>query len=139
MSGTIIGHKNICCCFSHSLLLFFSGAKTLIEKFKVSLVIAAGNDGLDACTSSPGRVKSALTIGASCVGGDPEFCGGPIDSVASWSSIGSCVDLFAPGDLVLSGKYLERPLLLTSTRISSHSNSSSVYPLIPFSLEQKQY
>ena len=91
--------------FSLVTYLFFSflGATTLIEKFGVTLVIAAGNDGQNACKSSPGRVKSALTIGASCVGADPEFCGGPVDSVASWSSFGNCVDLYAPGDYVLSG------------------------------------
>ena len=85
------------------LIFSFLGATTLIEKFGVTLVIAAGNDGQNACKSSPGRVKSALTIGASCVGADPEFCGGPVDSVASWSSFGNCVDLYAPGDYVLSG------------------------------------
>ena len=70
----------------------------------ISVIVAAGNDGTDACNSSPGRVKSVLTIGASCVGGDPEFCGGPADAVASWSCFGPCVDLYAPGDLIVSGK-----------------------------------
>ena len=76
----------------------------MVDKFGVPMVIAAGNDQENACLSSPGRAKSALTIGASCVGGDPEFCGGPLDSAAVWSNYGNCIDLYAPGDLVLSGK-----------------------------------
>jgi hypothetical protein len=96
-----------------------SGANTLVEKFGVSLVIAAGNEEKNACISSPGRAKSALMIGASCVGGDPEFCGGPMDSAAVWSNFGNCVDLYASGDLVLSGKDLARPLLTTPTDIET--------------------
>ena len=92
----------------------FSGVNTLVDKFGVPMVIAAGNDQENACLSSPGRAKSALTIGASCVGGDPEFCGGPLDSAAVWSNFGSCIDLYAPGDLVLSGKNRSRRLLPTT-------------------------
>ena len=53
----------------------------------VTVVVAAGNDAEDACTSSPGRVPSALTVGAV----DKR------DSKASFSNYGPCLDLFAPG------------------------------------------
>lgn len=53
----------------------------------ITVVVAAGNDGKDACTSSPARVPAAITVGAST----------PSDSIASFSNNGSCVDIFAPG------------------------------------------
>ena len=89
-----------CVCFVSRL---GTATQKLVES-GIPVIVAAGNDGTDACNSSPGRVKSVLTIGASCVGGDPEFCGGPADAVASWSCFGPCVDLYAPGDLIVSGK-----------------------------------
>jgi subtilisin family serine protease len=56
----------------------------------VVVVVASGNNGLDACWYSPGRAPAALTVGAT----------DQTDSVASYSTIGTCVDLFAPGTLV---------------------------------------
>ncbi|HYW06674.1 MAG TPA: S8 family peptidase [Longimicrobium sp.] len=54
----------------------------------VPYVIAAGNDyGADACNASPARVAAALTVGASTIS----------DAGADFSSVGSCLDLFAPG------------------------------------------
>jgi subtilisin family serine protease len=53
----------------------------------VTYSVAAGNDGVDACTGSPSRVPAALTVGASDI----------TDTVPAFSDIGSCVDLFAPG------------------------------------------
>jgi subtilisin family serine protease len=58
----------------------------------VSVVVAAGNSGADACQSSPARVGAALTVGAS----------DRTDARASFSNVGSCLDLFAPGVGVLS-------------------------------------
>lgn len=53
----------------------------------VSFVTAAGNDiGADACNPST-RVASVITVGATVVS----------DYRASYSNIGACVDLFAPG------------------------------------------
>jgi subtilisin family serine protease len=52
-----------------------------------TLVVAAGNSAADACQSSPGRVASAITVGAT----------NQSDAMASFSNFGSCVDLFAPG------------------------------------------
>lgn len=70
----------------------------------VTVGVAAGNDGglltdlLDlsnACNGSPSRVPDALTVAAT----------GSDDTRASYSNIGSCVDLFAPGTAIVSDWY----------------------------------
>lgn len=53
----------------------------------VVYVVAAGNEGTDACTRSPASEATALTIAAT----------DRTDTRASWSNHGACVDLFAPG------------------------------------------
>ncbi|WP_344609210.1 S8 family peptidase [Sporichthya brevicatena] len=61
-------------------------------KAGVNVVVAAGNDSRDACGESPARVPNALTIGATT----------KTDARASFSNYGSCVDLWAPGDRIVS-------------------------------------
>jgi len=58
----------------------------------VTYAIAAGNSTTDACTVSPASTPAALTVGATT----------KLDAVASYSNIGPCVDLFAPGSFILS-------------------------------------
>jgi len=59
----------------------------------VTYAVAAGNDyGADACGGSPSRVGAALTVGSSTSS----------DAVSSFSNLGSCVDLFAPGSDITS-------------------------------------
>ncbi|GAA0624285.1 hypothetical protein GCM10009547_29240 [Sporichthya brevicatena] len=59
----------------------------------VTTVVAAGNrDGADACTESPAAQRAAITVAASTIN----------DARASFSNVGSCVDLFAPGDDLVS-------------------------------------
>lgn len=58
----------------------------------VTYVIAAGNVNLDACTSSPGRLPGAITVGAL----------NSNDSKAGYSNWGSCVDVWAPGTMIIS-------------------------------------
>jgi len=59
----------------------------------VTYAIAAGNDyGVDACTESPGRVAAALTVASST----------STDARSSFSNIGTCVDIFAPGSSITS-------------------------------------
>ena len=58
----------------------------------VTVVVAAGNSNTDACTSSPARAASAITVGATT----------NTDARASFSNYGSCVDLFAPGQNITS-------------------------------------
>jgi subtilisin family serine protease len=59
----------------------------------VTYSIAGGNgnilgSGQDACTVSPARVPSALTVGAT----------DSTNNKTAWSNYGSCVDVFAPGN-----------------------------------------
>jgi subtilisin family serine protease len=58
----------------------------------INVVVAAGNENADACGDSPARVPAALTVGAST----------KTDARAGYSNYGSCVDLFAPGDQIVS-------------------------------------
>jgi subtilisin family serine protease len=58
----------------------------------VVMVVAAGNSNADACTASPAREPSAITVGAST----------SIDYRASFSNWGTCVDMFAPGGGITS-------------------------------------
>jgi subtilisin family serine protease len=58
----------------------------------VTVVVAAGNSNLDACTSSPAREPSAITVGATT----------SADARASYSNYGACVDIFAPGSSITS-------------------------------------
>ena len=64
--------------------------------------IAAGNSfGLDACTQSPARVPTAITVGAT---GSFDGLVPPAspDDRASYSNIGTCLDIFAPGSQIKS-------------------------------------
>ncbi|MCU7728918.1 S8 family serine peptidase [Actinoplanes sp. KI2] len=58
----------------------------------ITVVVAAGNDGADACQHSPALVPAAVTVGAT----------DSTDALTSWSNRGPCVDLLAPGDEILS-------------------------------------
>lgn len=53
----------------------------------ITVVAAAGNDGVDACGASPARIPAAITVAATDTN----------DAQASWSDYGSCVDIQAPG------------------------------------------
>jgi subtilisin family serine protease len=58
----------------------------------VTFAVAAGNENTDACTKSPARAASAITVGATTSG----------DARASFSNFGTCVDIFAPGQGITS-------------------------------------
>ena len=58
----------------------------------VVYAIAAGNSTADACTTSPARVPTALTVGSSAMN----------DARSSFSNFGTCLDLFAPGSSITS-------------------------------------
>ncbi|WP_233625297.1 S8 family peptidase [Actinoplanes sp. ATCC 53533] len=63
----------------------------------VSYAIAAGNGlfglfALDACTQSPARVSTAITVSAT----------NSSDAKPSWANRGTCVDVFAPGISITS-------------------------------------
>lgn len=58
----------------------------------VTYVVAAANDGADACNVSPASAPNAVTVGAVA----------NTDAQATFSNWGTCVDLFAPGVSVVS-------------------------------------
>src|ERR1041385_1755488 len=58
----------------------------------VTYSIAAGNSNVDACTTSPADVASAITVGATTI----------TDARASFSNFGTCLDIFAPGNNITS-------------------------------------
>lgn len=53
----------------------------------ITVVAAAGNQGVDSCWASPARVPAAITVAATNIN----------DAQALWSNYGSCVDIQAPG------------------------------------------
>lgn len=58
----------------------------------ITVIASAGNDGTDACGSSPARVARAITVGATSSN----------DARASFSNFGSCIDIWAPGVAISS-------------------------------------
>lgn len=58
----------------------------------ITMVVAAGNDAADACNYSPAREPSAITVGATTSS----------DARSSYSNVGTCLDLFAPGSSIKS-------------------------------------
>jgi cerevisin len=67
-------------------------AITSLTSKGIHVTVAAGNDGTNAANTSPARVPSAITVGASTIA----------DAKASFSNYGSVVDIFAPGQYVTS-------------------------------------
>ncbi|MBP2322497.1 subtilisin family serine protease [Kibdelosporangium banguiense] len=58
----------------------------------VTYAIASGNSNTSACNSSPARVTQAITVNAST----------NTDARASFSNYGTCTDIFAPGQNIVS-------------------------------------
>ncbi len=79
----------------------------------VTYAVAAGNDnGANACNGSPSRVGPALTVGSTT----------STDARSSFSNIGSCLDLFAPGSSITSDWYT------SSTATNTISGTSMATP-----------
>ncbi len=75
----------------------------------VTYVVAAGNDNLDACSYSPAREPSAITVGAT----------DNSDYRSSFSNYGACLDIFAPGTDITSNWW-------TSTSATSTISGTSM-------------
>jgi subtilisin family serine protease len=65
----------------------------------ISFAIAAGNSNTDACSTSPARVSTAITVVATTV---VDQGANEIDARASFSNFGSCTHIAAPGELITS-------------------------------------
>lgn len=78
----------------------------------VQVVAAAGNNGGDSCDLSPGSSPSALTVAASTA----------VDANAVFSTLGPCVDLFAPGTDITSA------WITSSTATATASGTSMAAP-----------
>ncbi len=75
----------------------------------ITMVVAAGNDGRDACNFSPASEPTAITVAATTSS----------DAKPSWSNFGKCVDIFAPGSSITSA-------WITSTTASAIASGTSM-------------
>lgn len=58
----------------------------------ITVIVAAGNDGCDSCLQTPAFAPNVITVGAS----------NSMDQAALFSDFGKCVDIYAPGEYILS-------------------------------------
>lgn len=78
----------------------------------VTVAVAAGNsNGANACSFSPARVAAAITVGSTTTS----------DARSSFSNIGTCLDLFAPGSSILSAWYTSNTATATLSGTSMAS------------------
>ncbi|HEX6371931.1 MAG TPA: S8 family serine peptidase [Longimicrobium sp.] len=75
----------------------------------VTVVVAASNEGSNACNYSPARAPNAITVGATT----------STDARASFSNWGTCLDIFAPGNAITSAWH-------TSTTATNTINGTSM-------------
>jgi subtilisin family serine protease len=68
----------------------FDDAIIRLHDAGVFVTVAAGNSGIDACSTSPPYIPQLFTVGAT----------GPSDKVMPFSNFGACVDIFAPGSKI---------------------------------------
>jgi subtilisin family serine protease len=80
----------------------------------VFYAVAAGNDGADACNSSPARAGAGLDNGIVTVAATDSA-----DQEASFSNVGSCVDIWAPGVAVPSTRNGGGTTTLSGTSMAS--------------------
>jgi subtilisin family serine protease len=78
----------------------------------VTVVVAAGNSNDNACNYSPARAVNAITVGSTT----------STDARSSFSSFGTCLDIFAPGSSVLSAG------ISSSTATATLSGTSMASP-----------
>ena len=91
-------------------------ALTGLHNAGVTVVVAAGNDGDNACNYSPARAPVAITVGST-----NSQDGRSIFSAGS-SNYGSCLDLWAPGSSIVSAG------ISSTTATSTKSGTSMASP-----------
>ncbi|KAL6767419.1 hypothetical protein ACKKBF_B35160 [Auxenochlorella protothecoides x Auxenochlorella symbiontica] len=89
-------------------------ATRLVTEFQLPVVVAAGNEGSQACGSSPGNATGVLTVGASTM------------QNAAWNltNWGPCVRLYAPGANIVSADSA------SDTAVSLRSGTSMSCPMV---------
>ena len=80
----------------------------------VAFSLAAGNSGVDACTTSPARVGGGGTAGVMTVAATDSS-----DQEAGFSNYGSCVDIWAPGVNISSLKIGGGVAVMSGTSMAS--------------------
>lgn len=93
---------------------------TLVNTYNVPVAVAAGNDNRNACLYSPGRSTAVLTVAAST----------STDGFASFSNRGTCANIIAPGQDIVSAWHTSN----TATR--SIQGTSMATPLVAGVLAQ---
>jgi subtilisin family serine protease len=112
-NGTKPGVVNMSLSFSAIDPLIDGKVQALINA-GFHVVVAAGNQNVDACTKSPGHVAGVITVGNSQ----------STDAKQNSSNWGTCVDLFAPGSYVNSSCYD------SDTSICSKNGTSMSSPIV---------
>ena len=83
-----------------------------LHNANVTIAVAAGNNnGANACNFSPARAVNAITTGSTTT----------TDARSSFSNIGTCLDLFAPGSSILSAWYTSNTATATLSGTSMAS------------------
>lgn len=86
-----------------------NNAATELSKKGVLPILAAGNDGVDACSVSPASAKGVVTVGAT----------DSADKQSDFSNHGECLSLFAPGTAIVSAKLGGGSTSLNGTSMSA--------------------
>ncbi len=83
-----------------------------LHNANVTIAVAAGNNnGANACNFSPARAANAITTGSTTT----------TDARSSFSNIGTCLDIFAPGSGILSAWYTSNTATATLSGTSMAS------------------
>jgi subtilisin family serine protease len=83
-----------------------------LHNANVTIAVAAGNsNGANACNFSPARAVNAITTGSTTIS----------DARSSFSNIGTCLDIFAPGSSILSAWYTSNTATATLSGTSMAS------------------
>lgn len=82
----------------------------------IPVAVAAGNSYVDACTFSPAAVPGAVTVGATTT-----YALTGVDMRATYSNVGPCVDIFAPGSDIPSAYWTSNTATVTLSGTSMAS------------------